>query len=272
MHKYIVAHQKLEWKIPFEHKLVTVGPYREPGAIYSADYLSEDINLNRTFAIYRAIPAILKDMENLPDDDYVTMLGYRAYFGRHLSSDYTHSFLDNFTNSESPDKQYRNIMSPEELQNDWQSKVLLDMPVGYDLLTCKPLGIGANIMSQYAISHTHLDDLLFGLAHAVRAGIISSQIAGLVASTSTIHVAIFASKVKFFRDLFERIWWLITTYYEKNHIQRDGYNERSLNFMVERIISIFLIGKIYGENFPAISTDMIAIDQNLEYQITVNGV
>jgi hypothetical protein len=42
--------------------------------------------------------------------------------------------------------------------------------------------------------------------------------------------------------------------------------------MVERIISIFLIGKIYGENFPAISTDMIAIDQNLEYQITVNGV
>ncbi len=199
MHKYIVAHQKLEWKIPFEHKLVTVGPYREPGAIYSGDYLSEDINLNRTFAIYRAIPAILKDMENLPDDDYVTMLGYRAYFGRHLSSDYTHSFLDNFTNSESPDKQYRNIMSPEELQNDWQSKVLLDMPVGYDLLTCKPLGIGANIMSQYAISHTHLDDLLFGLAHAVRAGIISSQIAGLVASTSTIHVAIFA-KPSFWRQ------------------------------------------------------------------------
>jgi hypothetical protein len=46
--------------------LVTVNGYKKEGAIDASDFIG-DLNLNRTFAIYGGIAAILENIKDLPD-------------------------------------------------------------------------------------------------------------------------------------------------------------------------------------------------------------
>ena len=67
---------------------------------------------------------------------------------------------------------------------------------------------------------------------------------------------------------YERIWWLAKEVYRKHHIPRQGYQERSINFMLERVVSIYLMHKIFVEKMPAVCANLVHVDKNLVYQPT----
>ena len=265
MHRYVITHKPLDWRIPFEHKLVTVDQYRQDGALHASDYIGKEFSGNRTFAIYAGIAAILKNIDHLPDDDFIVVNGYRSYFGSKLNTDISFTVPEN-TNNNVQQQQFRDIITPDDLQANWGTKLLNEFPKGYELVISRPLDLGSPIIEQYSTYH-HLDDLLFGIGHAVRAGIIPARFTAHVLTTN-FFIAQFASRVSFFRNLYERVWWLAKEVYAKSYVQREGYQERSINFMLERIISIYLTHKIYVEKLPTICTNLVHIDPNLSYAPT----
>lgn len=263
MHKFVVTHKPIEWVVPFEHKLVTVNGYRQPGAIDAGDFIG-DLNLNRTFAIYGGIAAILEKIRDLPDDDHIVVSGYRCYFGSMLHPNVEIAVSENNTSLNNSEFIFRKLITPDTLQSNWKEIVLLDFPKGYDLVISRPMNLPWSILEQYSRVH-HLDDLFFGLGEAVRSGLINPHLTANFLSQN-IFIAQFASKVSFFKNLYERIWWLAKRLYDVNYVQRTGYQERSINFTIERIISIYLMQKVYLEKVPTTCAELLHIDHNLIYQ------
>jgi len=263
MHNFIIAHKPIEWNIPFEHQLVTVNGYKQAGAIDASDTIGE-LNLNRTFAIYGAIAAILEHIKDLPDDDYIVVSGYRCYFGKTLQNNIEIAVPENVVKTEESEFKFRELMTPDELQTAWKDKVLLQFPKEYELVISRPLNLMHSVLEQHSRVH-HFDDLLFGLAEAVRAGLIDPHLTSVFLSKS-IYINQFASKVSFFKNLYERIWWLCKQIYTKHYVPRNGYQERSINFTIERIVSIYLMQKVYSERVPTVCAQLIHIDPDAVYK------
>jgi hypothetical protein len=74
---YVVTHQKIEWLVPFPHRLVTVGHYREEGAIASCDHIPPQMSDDRTAAWYRFIPGVRDDLARSPSDVFVSVVNHR---------------------------------------------------------------------------------------------------------------------------------------------------------------------------------------------------
>jgi hypothetical protein len=263
MHKFVVTHKPIKWNIPFEHQLVTVNGYKQEGAIDASDFIGH-LNLDRTFAIYGGIAAILENIKDLPDDDHIVVSGYRCYFGNTLHNNVEVSISENIENTQDAEFKFRELITPDELQATWKDKVLLEFPKEYELVISRPLNFLQSILEQHSTTH-HFDDLLFGLAEAVRAGLLNPHLTANFLS-QPIYISQFASKVSFFKNLYERIWWLCKKIYTKHHVPRNGYQERSINFTVERIISIYLMQKVYVERVPTVCAHLLHIDPNAVYQ------
>ena len=262
MHKFVITHKPVEWEIPFEHQLVTVNGYKQEGAIDASDFIG-DLNLNRTFAMFGGIAAILENIKDLPDDDHIVVYGYRTYFGKTLHSNIELAVPENATNLDNPEFQFRELVTPDALQATWKDRLLLEFPKDYELVIARPLNLLGTLLSQYSKIH-HLDDLFFGLAEAVRAGLLNQHITADLLS-QPVFLSQFASKVSFFRNLYERVWWLCKQLYTKHYVQRSGYQERSINFTIERIISIYLMQKVYAEKIPTTCAEFFLIDPNSTY-------
>jgi hypothetical protein len=263
MHKFVVTHKPIEWNIPFEHQLVTVNGYKKEGAIDASDFIG-DLNLNRTFAIYGGIAAILENIKDLPDDDHIVVSGYRAFLGKELHSNIEVAVPENVANVENAEFKFRDLITPDSLQETWKEKLLLEYPKEYELIIARPLNLPVSLLEQYARFH-HFDDLLFGLAEAVRSGLINPHLTANFL-TKPIFLSQFASKVSFLRDLYERVWWIAKQLYAKHYVQRNGYQERSINFTIERIISIYLMQKVYVEKVPTACCELVHIDFNKVYK------
>jgi hypothetical protein len=263
MHKFIVTHKPVEWTIPFEHQLVTVNGYKQDGAIDASDTIGE-LNLDKTFAIYGGIAAILEHIKDLPDDDHIVVSGYRCYFGSTLQNNVNISVPENLSNTHDSDLVFREILTPEQLQLNWTEKVLLEFPKEYELVISRPINLYQSVIKQHSTTH-HFDDFLFGLAEAVRAGILNPHITADLLS-QPIHLAQFVSSVSFFKNLYERLWWLCKQLYTKHYVPRTGYQVRSINFTIERIVSLYLLQKVYVERVPTVCAQLLHIDSNLIYR------
>jgi hypothetical protein len=266
MHKFIVTHKPLEWEIPFEHRLVTVNGYKQDGAIDATDFIGE-LNLNRTFAFYGGIAAVLENIKNLSDDDTIAVYGYRCYFGTSFKSDLDFHCLENCGNIDNEEKGLRKLITPDELYKSWENDVMVDFPDGCDVVIMRPTDLKISVLQQHALYH-HVDDLMYATAIAIRSGLFGNKITAAVFSNS-IFISAFASKVGFFRNLYERIWWIAKEFYKNHYIPRDGYNVRGINYLLERIVCIYLIQKIYVEQTPTLSTNQIVIDKNKIYTPTL---
>lgn len=263
LHKFVITHKPIDWTIPFQHKLVTVNGYKEEGAIDASEFIGE-LNLNRTFAFFGGIGAILENIKDLPDDDYINVSSHRGYFGNEFNKNIRTAVPENIQNLPNNPNTLRKIITPAQLQSDWQSLLMTEFPKDYELVILRPINLTRSVTEQYATFH-HLDDLLTGVSVAISAGILDQRIAAHALS-SPVFIASFASKIKFFRELFEKVWWLAKEIYKKHYVQRQGYQERSINFMLERIVSIYLMQKVYVEEIPTICTNLVHIDNNMVYQ------
>lgn len=254
MNLYVVTHKKIEWNIPFQHKLITVDGYSEEGAINSEKYIEKEISDNRTFAMYKSAPVILDELKNSHDKEHVGVFSYRSY----LSTEFTADIA-----GVHPEDSARIFATPESLQTSWKDKVLLDFPSNYELVITQPIDFECTVLEQYAAIH-HVDDLLFGMGLAVRAGLISQQMVAYSLS-NRLFINNFASEVSFYRNLYERVWWIAEEFYKKYWIPRNDYQVRAINFMLERVISAVLIEQVYFRKRPTIACKMLLVDKNLKY-------
>lgn len=266
MHKFIVTHKPLEWEIPFEHRLVTVNGYKQDGAIDATDFIGE-LNLNRTFAFYGGVAAVLENIKDLSDDDTIAVYGYRSYFGTSFKSNLDFHCLENCGNTDNEEKAFRKLITPDELYKSWDTDVMVDFPGGCDVVITRPIDLNISVLQQYALYH-HVDDLMYATAIAIRSGLFGHKITAAVFSNS-IFISGFASKVGFFRNLYERIWWIAKEFYKNHYIPRDGYNVRGINYILERIVCVYLTQKIYVEQTPTLSTNIIQVDKNKIYTPTL---
>jgi hypothetical protein len=263
MHNFVITHKPMEWETPVEHQLVTVNGYKQEGAIDASDTIGE-LNLNRTFAFYGGTTAILENIKDLPDDDHIFVTGYRNWLSNEFNPRIDFAVPENATNSDNPENDFRKMVTPEQLYTTFKDKVMTEFPKEYELVIAKPILLPCPILEQYARYH-HLDDFLAGLSVAVRSGLLNQS---LVAQflTMPIHMTAFACKISLFRDLYEKIWWIAKELYSKHYVQRSGYQERSINFTLERICSLYLMQKVYAEKIPTICTGFFQIDRNLIYK------
>ena len=263
MHKFVITHKPIEWEIPFEHQLVTVNGYKKEGAIAASDTIG-DLDKNRAFAFYGGIAAILENIKDLPDDDHIIVYTYRNCFSNELDTRTDFAVSENLQNLESPENEFRKLITPEQYNTEWKDKLLVDFPKDYELVIGRPLLLPLPIIQHYAIFH-HLDDLLFGLSVAVRCGLLNPAFASEFL-TKPIYLGQFAAKVSLFRTLYEKIWWIAKEIYAKHYVQRTGYQERSINFTLERLCCLFLMEKVYIEKVPTVCAGLLQIDHDLVYK------
>jgi hypothetical protein len=263
MHKFVITHKPIEWEIPFEHQLVTVNGYKKEGAIDASDTIGE-LNLNRTFAFYGGVAAILENIKHLPDDDHIAVYTHRSCFSNEFDTRINLAVSENSQNLDNPDHEFRKIITPTEFNTEWKDKLFTEFPEGYDLVVGRPMLLPLSLIEQYARFH-HLDDLLFGLSIAVRCGLLNPALASEFL-TKPIYLGQFSAKVSFFRNLYEKIWWIAKEIYAKHYVQRSGYQERSINFTLERLCCLYLLEKVYAERIPTICAGLLQIDPNSVYQ------
>lgn len=259
MRIYIVTAKEIEWDIPFDHKLITVGSYKKQGAMYAADYIGSQMNSQRTFAFYRGVAAALEDIKEADENDHILVAPHRVYLGKNLSTDLYTVFNDQLGR--------RKIITPDTLNQSWKSEILTEFPDGYDMVIARPFSVGSAIVRQHAAAH-HLDDLLFGMACAVRAELISSDLAAYTLANPYLIDPLFATKISIYREIFQKILWIGKEFFNKYSLPRSGYQERAINFVLERILSAYLFEKVYVQKVPTLCSHLVHIDKDMEYTRT----
>jgi len=265
MHIFVATHKNIGYNIPFPHVLIGMDGYNSNGAIDISSFLPEYMNSDRTFASYRAGWGALRFLENnqCKDDDFMVVCSYRSFWGVKSHNNYMDLFHENTSSNQLDPLAFRVFQTPIELQETWKSSILLTAPEGVDFITTRPVDFGISVLEQYASSH-HLDDLMYGIGLAIRLGCIDPGVTAHVLS-NRIFIHGFAGRVKIFRELYSKLFLIAEEFYQKHHIPRDSYQERSINFVLERIVSIFLVQKIYYEKASALNVNLVQISGDGAY-------
>jgi len=265
IHTFIATHKEIGYEIPFPHILIGMDGYNSNGAVDASKYIPEYMSRNRVFASYRAGWCALEYIKNsgFQDSDFLAVWSYRSFFGNKFHNNFMNFFKEN-TSSDSVDSiAFRNFQTPKEIQDTWKSKILINIPEDVELITTRPIDFGMSVMEHYATYH-HLDDLMYGVGLAIRLWFIDQKVTAHVLSNS-IFISGFIGRVSFYRDLYDKLFLIAEELYKKHYILRVGYQERSINFVLERIVSIFLMQKIYYENIPATNVNIVQISENGTY-------
>jgi hypothetical protein len=265
LNTFIVAHQDFGYEIPFPHEIIGLDGFSPSGAINIDVYLPSYMRSDRTFASYRAGWGILELLrqKGVDDQEFLAIWGYRHFFGNKFLADLTQTTTENTKEDPSNPYAYRTFQTPEEIKNSWNETVLLDIPDGIELIVTRPEKFPVTVAEQYAQVH-HFEDLMFGVGLAIKCGCINPSVAATVLSKQ-IFVPGFVGRISLYNQLYEKLFLIATEFYDKHYVQREGYQARTINFVLERICAIFIIQKIYFERAPAVSTNLIQISENGHY-------
>ena len=262
---FIVAHKEIGYELPFPHQIVGMDGFSPHGAISIDSYIPEYMREDRTFASYRASWGILEFLrqKEVSEHEFLGIWSYRSFFGNKLSPDLTRTTYENTKEDLSEPNPFRQFQTPEELKNSWNKTILLDAPDGVELVVTRPLKFPITFAEQYASAH-HFDDLMFGIGLAIRLGCINPGFAASVLS-QPFFVHGFSGRISLFRELYGPLLLIAEEFYKKFYIKRDGYQARSINFVLERICTIFIMQKLYLEKIPAVTTNLIQISKDGQY-------
>jgi hypothetical protein len=265
IHNFVVTHKTLEYSIPFPHLLVGLDGYKSLDCLDISNSIPDYMNQDRTFACYRAGWGILKYLNDRNTDvsDYLAIYSYRSFFG----NDFQNNMLELTNENQNRDLigsgSFRSFFTPLEFYNSWKSELLDHVPECVELVTTRPIQFPASFSSQYAHCH-HFEDLMFGLGIAIRVGCIDPKVTAQFLS-SNIFIHGFVGKISFWQDLYQKLFLIADEFYKKHYIIRSGYQARSINFVLERIVSLYLMQKIYYENVSAANVNLIQISDNGKY-------
>lgn len=265
LNTFIVAHQDFGYEIPFPHQLIGLDGFSSNGAVGVDKYLPEYMRGDRTFASYRAGWGVLELLrqKGVCEQEFLGIWSYRSFWGCKFSADLSRMTVENIKEDAGNEYAFRTFQTPNELTNSWDKNVLLSVPDGIELIVTRPITFPITFAEQYASVH-HFDDLMFGIGLAIRFGCISPTVAATVLSKK-VFVHGFVGRIALYRELYDKLFLIAEEFYKTNYIKRDGYQARSINFVLERICTIFIIQKIYFEKTPAVSANLIQISQDGQY-------
>jgi hypothetical protein len=234
---FIATHKPLEWELPFATHIIGLEGFRPEGGIAASDFISRSLDYETAFGGLRSYAAIKQVLSEYPDQEDVFSGSYRLFLSTEMSDDWL-----------SPIMQENRVITPEQLQTDWQTLIASKIPDDIDLLIPSPRLLPDTLLGQYARVHHNLDDFLFGVACAVRSGLLDQlTVPTMLASNTLVPYGLFAAKKDFRLEFNDRLWWCAKQFYKEHYIPRDGYQRRVIDFVFERISSMALITRIVRE-------------------------
>ena len=244
---YIVTHQKMPWKLPFEHKLVGVEGI-------SNEAVSKMIDYETAFGGLRSLMTINNDIKDYPDSQSIFIGTYRLFLGK-----------ENNENWISPIMQENKIISPEDLKNNWNEIIATEIPEGVDIMIPAPRLLPDTLLGQYARVH-HLDDLLLAVGCAVRAGLLDSiSVPNMLSSNTLIPYGNFAAKKNIRQEFSEKLWSCALDFYKNYYTPRIGYQRRVIDFAFERVASMAIIQMIIKNKLNCLSCRNILVSKDGNY-------
>lgn len=114
---------------------------------------------------------------------------------------------------------------------------MTEIPPEFDIIVPAPMTFKTTVVEQYHESHI-LEDLMFGMGLALRAGLISGDVVSRqLNSNKMIPFGTFAARKAIKSEFLERIWWCALEFYKTMYIPRSDYQKRVIDFVFERIAS-----------------------------------
>ena len=248
----------MPWAIPFSHRIIGVEGYipDENDGIGASNVISRMLDLETAFGSLRSLPVVRHELDEYADKDDIFIGTYRLFLSKELNSDWL-----------SPIMQENRIISPSDLELSWQDIISTKIPEGVDIMIPAPRLLPDTILGQYSRVH-HLDDLLFAVGCAVRAGLLDpiSVPKLLEANTLIPYSNNFAAKKIIKQDFIERLWWCVLDFHKHHYIPRSGYQRRVIDFAFERIISMALMQLIIKRKLSCVSCRNIWISSDGNYK------
>lgn len=262
---FVTAHKEFGYEIPFPHEIIGLDGFSQNGAVSIDEYIPEYMRGDRTFASYRAGWGVLELLrqKGVDEQEFLEVSSYRSFFGNVLSPDLTRTTYENTKEDLNEPYVFRKFQTPEELRGSWNETILLDVPDGVELVVTRPLKFQMTFAEQYASVH-HFEDLMFGVGLAIKFGCINPTFAASVLS-KPFFVHGFVGRISLFRELYESLFLIAEEFYKNFYVKRDGYQARTINFVLERICTIFIMQKLYLEKIPAVTTNLVQISEDGQY-------
>ncbi len=250
---FIVTHQPLVWELPFKHRLIGVEGYTPDKAqgLAACETISRALDSETAFGALRSLPVINEDLINLNTNEAVFTGSYRLLLSQEMQEDWL-----------SPLLQENKIISPADLKENWQNLVATELPESVDILIPAPRLLPDTILGQYSRVH-HLDDLMFAVGCAIRAGLLEPHsVPKMLASNTLIPYGNFASKKDFKVEFNDRLWWCAQEFHKHHYKPRVGYQRRVIDFVFERVTSMAIIQNIVSKELKCLSCRNIWISED----------
>jgi hypothetical protein len=224
---FVITHKPIEWRLPFSHTVIGVEKYVPEVGFAAGDFIGEKLAGETSLGTLRAIPAILKNVEGLPSSAQIFHSHYRLF----LSSAIRTRWASRLGRPK--------VITPSELLRS-PKIILTAIPTGLDIISPAPMTFKTTVVEQYHESHI-LEDLMFGLGVALRAGLISGNVVSRhLNSKQMIPFGNFAAHKSVKTEFLERLWWCALEFLKSMYVPRSDYQKRVVDFVFERITSFAL--------------------------------
>ncbi len=260
MKYFVVTHIDPPWEIPFKHEKVGLEGYVPPGdsGLSASNLISKALDYETALGALRAIPAINYSIESAEDDEIVFVGTYRLFLGSEMAD----NWLDYSV-------QENKIVHPNELGDLGRNLIQMGVPDGVDILINAPRILPDTILGQYSRVH-HLDDLLFAVGVAIRAGLLDPLLVPKFLSSNTlIPYGLYATKKKLRLEINEKIWWCVMQFYKDHYTPRSAYQRRVIDFAFERVLSMVLLQRIIRDGLRCKACRNIWVSQDGVYRQSV---
>lgn len=241
---FVITHQEIPWKIPFDHQVIGVEGYIPPVStgVSAASAISRLLDSETAFGAMRAMMAINTQLSKQDDSAPVFTSSYRLFLGQETNSDWLNPIM-----------QQNRIITPADLTNDWQKIIATEIPDGVDIMIPAPRLLPDTLLGQYARVH-HLDDLLLAVGCAIRVGLLDPLSVPMMLSSNTlIPYGLFASRKSLRCEFNQKVWACALEFYKSHYVPRTAYQRRVIDFVFERINSMAIVQMIAKKNINCIS-------------------
>lgn len=82
---FVISHKPIDWELPFHHVVVGVEEYVPECGLVAGDFIDKALAAEMSLGTLRAIPAILKRIENVSDTAQIFHSHYRLFLSSNVS-------------------------------------------------------------------------------------------------------------------------------------------------------------------------------------------
>jgi hypothetical protein len=259
MSHFIITHQNIPWKIPFKHTVIGIGGYEPVDGIAAKNLIGEELDNEHALGGIRSARSIIEAVSKVDSKETIKCSTYRLFISNDLNEKWNLSV---------PFSERHRIVSPEDFHLSHEELVLQLMPPGVDLVICTPIHFPCTVLEQYTVHH--LDDLLFAMGCAVRAGLIDQTItAKILSGNIMLPFGFYASKPQFRVEFTEKILYCVREFMLKHWIPRTDYQRRCIDFAFERVASVALYQSIIRDKLNVLSSTPVLISDSETYNKSV---